>query len=172
MRVITKEDMALHEFEDRARLLKPYRTQWVAFDTQGRIKKYENGSASLEDFVRYRLDVYNKRIKHQIEESKEDMARMTRKLVFLKLVVVDKMDLRDVHLLEQELEKKNVEAPYDDLFGMQVRQIVGKSIEELETRMQEAGRRVEALQRTSAGDEWVRELRERYVFNTEKRARE
>ena len=172
MRVITKEDMALHEFEDRARLLKPYRTQWVAFDTQGRIKKYENGSAILEDFVRYRLDVYNKRIKHQIEEAKEDMARMTRKLVFLKLVVVDKMDLRDVHLLEQELEKKHVEAPYDDLFGMQVRQIVGKSIEELETRMQEAGRRVEALQRTSAGDEWVRELRERYVFNTEKRARE
>ena len=92
--------------------------------------------------------------------------------MFLQLVVVDKIDLRDEHLLEQELKKKHVEAPYDDLFGMQVRQLVGKSIQTIEGRIEEARQRIQVLERTSAGEEWVRELREKYVFESAKRARE
>ena len=172
MRVITKVDMTLREFEEKARMLKSYRTQWVAFDTQGKIKKYENGSAILKEYAQYRLDVYNRRIKHQIQLANNQLAAMRRKLVFLKLVVVDKIDLRDEHLLEQELKKKDVCAPYDDLFGMQVRQVVGKSIQTVEMRMAETEQQIKALERTSAGEEWVRELRERYTLDSSKRARE
>eukprot|EP00929_Paragymnodinium_shiwhaense_P100316 TRINITY_DN6255_c0_g2_i1.p1 TRINITY_DN6255_c0_g2~~TRINITY_DN6255_c0_g2_i1.p1 ORF type:complete len:2100 (+),score=564.25 TRINITY_DN6255_c0_g2_i1:317-6616(+) len=66
-------------------------TNMVLFDSDGKIKKYDTPEDILVEFAQVRLDVYEKRKAHNIKKMEREVAVLTDKAKFIKLVVEEKL---------------------------------------------------------------------------------
>lgn len=65
-----------------------------AFDTDGRMKKYDSTTDILNEFFPKRLALYGKRKEYQIGELTRDLSRLTNKVRFLEMVVAGDFSFR------------------------------------------------------------------------------
>ena len=78
------------EFEKRFKLTSSFSTSnMVAFDVDGKIKKYETVNDILDTFYTARLDGYVRRKAHQLEEMAKQLIELNAKYVFV-LAIVEK----------------------------------------------------------------------------------
>lgn len=94
--VIKMEEKKLKENEDKLEdLFKLAKTQattnLVAFDPQGRIKRYATPLDILEEFYHFRLNMYHKRKEHMLNEMQRDLDRLTNQARFVQMIIDGKL---------------------------------------------------------------------------------
>lgn len=68
----------------------------VLFDSENRIKKYENVKQIMEDFYTVRLDFYEKRKEYLLSKLDREVQLLGNKLRFIKMVISEEITLRNV----------------------------------------------------------------------------
>lgn len=81
----------------------------VAFDPQGRLRKYNAPEDILKEFYHVRLDFYRKRREYAIEQLKYELELISQRARFIKVIIIDKQ------LTLSNRKKKDVEADLRDL---------------------------------------------------------
>ncbi|KAL4729566.1 DNA topoisomerase 2 [Fusarium chlamydosporum] len=84
----------------------------VAFDTSGRIRKYEKVEDILEEFYQYRLDMYTDRKKHWLGVYHADLRKLQNQARFIKEIIDNKLVVgkKKKAMLVQELRDRDYEA--------------------------------------------------------------
>lgn len=77
----------------------------VAFDPQGRLRRYATPQEILSEFYHVRLDFYKKRHEHQITELKYELERLSQRARFIKLIIENELVVSNKKrkILEDEL---------------------------------------------------------------------
>lgn len=81
----------------------------VAFDPQGRLRKYNTPEDILKEFYHVRLDFYRKRREYAIEQLKYELELISQRARFIKVIIIDNQ------LTLSNRKKKDVEADLRDL---------------------------------------------------------
>ncbi len=66
-------------------------TNLVAFDAQGRIKKYSSPLEIMEEFYQVRLRYYQKRKQHMLNEMRRELERLSNQARFIKMIIDGKL---------------------------------------------------------------------------------
>lgn len=84
----------------------------VAFDTSGRIRKYEKVEDILEEFYQYRLDMYTDRKKHWLGVYHADLRKLQNQARFIKEIIDNKLIVgkKKKAVLVEELRDRDYEA--------------------------------------------------------------
>lgn len=77
----------------------------VAFDPQGRLRKYATPEDILKEFYHVRLDFYKKRRDYQLDQLKYELERLSQRARFIKLIIDRELSVNNKkrRALEQEL---------------------------------------------------------------------
>lgn len=70
-------------------------TNMHLFDASGKLKKYESPKEILQDFAKVRLEQYGKRKEYCIEKLQKEVATLTDKAKFIRLVVDGELEIAD-----------------------------------------------------------------------------
>ncbi|CAE7817126.1 TOP2, partial [Symbiodinium microadriaticum] len=70
-------------------------TNMHLFDASGKLKKYESPEEILQDFAKVRLEQYGKRKEYCIEKLQKEVATLTDKAKFIRLVVDGELEIAD-----------------------------------------------------------------------------
>ncbi|QSS48677.1 DNA topoisomerase II [Histoplasma capsulatum var. duboisii H88] len=74
--------------EEKFKLTKTIATSnLVAFDSEGRITKYESVEEILREFFSVRLKLYEKRKQHQLSQMQKDLEKMTNQARFVQMII-------------------------------------------------------------------------------------
>ncbi|KIW93829.1 uncharacterized protein Z519_05144 [Cladophialophora bantiana CBS 173.52] len=65
----------------------------VAFDPEGRITKYANVEAIMDEFYSYRLQLYAKRKEWLLQEMQKDLRRLTNQARFIQMIIDGKLSI-------------------------------------------------------------------------------
>ncbi|KAI9876797.1 MAG: DNA topoisomerase 2, partial [Watsoniomyces obsoletus] len=80
--------------EERFKLSKTMATSnLVAFDADGRICKYASVEAILDEFYRYRLQMYAKRKEWLLADMNKDLKRLTNQARFIQMIIDSKLTI-------------------------------------------------------------------------------
>ena len=105
---------ALEEgLEERFKLSKTMATSnLVAFDPEGRITKYANIEAIMDEFYRYRLQMYAKRKEWLLADMNKDLKRLTNQARFVQMIIDQKLSIskKKKAVLIAELKKLSFDA--------------------------------------------------------------
>ncbi|KAK1752097.1 DNA topoisomerase 2 [Echria macrotheca] len=87
-------------------------TNLVAFDTQGRIHKYENPEEIMEEYYGYRLAMYTKRKEHWLKVYHADYRKLKNQYRFISEIIENKLVVskKKKPVLVQELRDRKYEA--------------------------------------------------------------
>ncbi|KAI9674189.1 MAG: DNA topoisomerase 2 [Caeruleum heppii] len=106
--------LALEEgLEERFKLSKTIATSnLVAFDTEGRLTKYESPEHIMEEFFRHRYKLYEQRKAYQLAELHKEHERMTNQARFIQMIIDGKLVVskKKKSDLIEELKKKGFKA--------------------------------------------------------------
>ncbi|KAF2725762.1 DNA topoisomerase II, partial [Polychaeton citri CBS 116435] len=79
-------------FEEAFKLSKTMATSnLVAFDAQGRIHKYATPLDIMEEFYHVRLNMYQKRKRHMLDEMNKELKRLSNQARFVKMIIDGKL---------------------------------------------------------------------------------
>ncbi|KAJ9616018.1 DNA topoisomerase 2 [Knufia peltigerae] len=81
----------------------------VAFDPEGRITKYANVEAIMNEFYSYRLQLYAKRKERLLQDMQKDLRRLTNQARFIQMIIDGKLNIskKKKAVLIAELQKLN-----------------------------------------------------------------
>lgn len=99
--------------EERFKLSKTMGTSnLVAFDPEGRITKYANIEAIMDEFYRYRLQMYAKRKEWLLADMAKDLRRLTNQARFIQMIIDQKLVIskKKKAVLIAELQKLGFDA--------------------------------------------------------------
>ncbi|KAG9773579.1 DNA topoisomerase 2 [Exophiala dermatitidis] len=84
----------------------------VAFDPEGRITKYANVEAIMDEFYRYRLQMYAKRKEWLLEDMNKTLRRLTNQARFVQMIIDGKLNIskKKKAVLVAELKKLGFDA--------------------------------------------------------------
>lgn len=87
-------------------------TNLVAFDTQGKIRKYDNVEEIMEEYYHYRLKMYTERKKHWLKVYHADYRKLKNQYRFITEIIDNKMvvNRKKKAVLVQELRDRDYEA--------------------------------------------------------------
>ncbi|KAK4943545.1 DNA topoisomerase 2 [Elasticomyces elasticus] len=79
----------------------------VAFDPEGRITKYANVEAIMDEFYSYRLQLYAKRKEWLLQDMQKDLRRLTNQARFIQMIIDGKLSIskKKKNVLIAELQK-------------------------------------------------------------------
>lgn len=79
----------------------------VAFDPEGRITKYANVEAIMDEFYSYRLQLYAKRKEWLLQDMQKDLRRLTNQARFIQMIIDNKLTIskKKKSVLIAELQK-------------------------------------------------------------------
>lgn len=160
----------------------------VAFDTQGRIRKYESVQAIMEEFYQYRLDMYTKRKNHWLGVYHKDYRKLRNQARFIQeiidgIIVVGRKakkvliaNLRERHFEafpkvvkakaekdEEDEEDEDSTADdhdYDYLLSMPIWSLTQERLDKLHDQVKKKKAEHDALQLLSEKDLWCTDLDE------------
>ena len=78
-------------------------TNMHLFDVNGQIKKYDTARDILIDYAIVRLDLYNQRLKHMIEQEYIENDKILEKIRFIEYIIDDAHPLKIQHKSDEEL---------------------------------------------------------------------
>jgi DNA topoisomerase-2 len=144
----------------------------VAFDPHGKIKKYENANAILQEFFEVRLEFYKKRKAYLVEVYTREHERLSNKVRFVKAIISGDIILNNKpkkHLLE-ELNLKNYKkfntkesednSGYNYLLSMPLWNLTAEKVQNLEDTMRQKTEELMLLIETSVNQLWRNDLAE------------
>ena len=156
----TKEDMTIDEFKAKFKMASLLRSLWVAHGADNRIVDYRNSDNILQEFVKQRLPLYEKRRQYLLSHYDEELSLLKRKLVFVACIVVDKINLAEKSKVIEACAQKNLTlTDDDDLFKMTANSIIGGHVK-LQRKIDAIQHDIEVLTRLTAGDLWKADLNE------------
>lgn len=106
---LSKEEMAkTHEIGpyNRFKLIAPMSTaNMVAFDPQGRLRRYDSAEEILREFYHIRLDFYQKRKDAMVNALRWDLERLSARARFIKMIIENSLTVSNKRkkVLEEEL---------------------------------------------------------------------
>lgn len=140
------------------KLEKSNNMQWVGFDTEGRLKRYTGAEQVLDEFVPWRLAIYEKRLRKQMNEAEQRVRKLERVGRFLEAVVSGSVQLTaDLEAVEAQL-AGIVEAPYDDLLDLPLRSLTSTRLERIRKQLEDARALWEVSKHKRAREVWKEEL--------------
>ncbi|KIW24077.1 DNA topoisomerase 2 [Cladophialophora immunda] len=162
----------------------------VAFDPEGRITKYANVEAIMDEFYSYRLQLYAKRKEWLLQEMQKDLRRLTNQARFIQMIIDGKLNIskkkKAVLIAElqklgfdafpktqdaakegenepvvEEDEEESVDASaYDYLLGMALWSLTQERVERLQRQIGDKEEEIDALMKKSKEDLWKHDLDE------------
>jgi DNA topoisomerase-2 len=134
----------------------------VLFDSEGRLKRYQDTNAILEEWCEARFKQYNIRKAGQLTKIEADSKLLYNKVRFIEMILEDKLVLKgkDEEQLTKELKTlKFDELPdYDYLLNIQVRQMTAKVVADLKNKYAASVKLHKDLKATPIKDIWIAEL--------------
>ncbi|EQL29951.1 DNA topoisomerase II [Blastomyces dermatitidis ATCC 26199] len=99
--------------EEKLKLTKTLATSnLVAFDSEGRITKYESPEHILQEFYSVRIKLYEKRKQHQLSQMQKDLEKLSNQARFVQMIIDGKLVIskKPKAQLVQELKEKGFKA--------------------------------------------------------------
>ena len=133
---------------------------WVGFDTTGQLKRYAGAEQVLDEFVPWRLAIYERRLQKEILEAEQEVIALRRKETFLNAVVSNQIVLSaDIGHVEHAIRALGLEGPFDDLLDLPLRSLSSTRLAQTRNRLQRALNALEIARGRDARDVWKEELR-------------
>ncbi|OAP56438.1 DNA topoisomerase 2 [Fonsecaea erecta] len=161
----------------------------VAFDPEGRITKYANVEAIMDEFYSYRLQLYAKRKEWLLQEMQKDLRRLTNQARFIQMIIDGKLIISKKRkaVLIAELQKLGFDAfpktldaakegetepvveddedsvdasAYDYLLGMALWSLTQERVERLQRQIGDKEEEIDALMKKTKEDLWKHDLDE------------
>ena len=132
------------------------------FDSEERLRKYANVQDIMSEFYRVRLATYANRKEHQLATLREVLRKLKNKLVYIRAILEDKLDLRKkkYETIVEELIALGIDSydGYHYLTKMSMDSVSYEKVEELEKDHRNAIQKMEELEKTSIESIWTSEL--------------
>ena len=133
------------------------------FDSNNNIKKYNSPTDILKDYVKVRLEYYEKRKAHALKVMKNEFNVLNQKIRFIKMVCNDELVVfkRKKEAIAQDLKTHKfpmMNGDYDYLLGMKLYFLTEESILEYEKKQKDLHKTIEELTGKSAEDLWNEEI--------------
>jgi DNA topoisomerase-2 len=160
------------DFEKKFKLFSTWRTtNMVAFDKDMKITKYDTPGQILEAYYGVRLDAYEERRKREMERLKYEAEVAEARARFIKAVLEGSIELRratDEKIVEM---MKGHDLPalsgnsesvdgYEYLLKLRMDRVKATAVEEAMADAEKATREKQELEKTSAGQLWLKDLEE------------
>ena len=140
-------------------------TNMYMFDSNYTIKKFNNIVEIIQEFVKYKKQVYNKRKIYEIESLQENLKEVSNKYRFIELIVTEKLKVnnRKKTDLEQELkdlkfEKIGSPTSFNYLTNMSIFQLTQEKFEKLKTEFDEMKLFLTNLESMSIDTMWKEDI--------------
>ena len=135
------------------------------FDSDCKIKKYNDQYDILDDFYNIRMEYYTKRKNFQIEELNKDIRIHQNRMKFLKLVIDGDITInkRSRDVVEKDIEKHKLdkmEDSYGYLLNMSIMSFTKDRIMELKEEYEKLKDKLKKLEQTPESSIWLSELQE------------
>ena len=148
------------------KLCKPISTgNMVTFVQKGKIRKMKSAKSILCFFARCRLNLYVTRRLTQIASLNERLGIAQDKLLFLELVMTDKVVIRrrpeediEVDLLSNGLSKRGKSNSFDYLLNMSIRSQTQANMEKLAKEIESLKMHLDRVEKSTPGGTWKEEL--------------
>jgi len=133
------------------------------FDENNNIKKYDNVVEIIKDFVKVRLEFYEKRKQHMLKTMNNDYTILSNKVRFIQMVVDEKLIIfkRKKQDIIEELKKekfKLVDKSYDYLLNMKLYFLTSENIKDIENKKKELEVNIKNLGEKSIDSMWKDEI--------------
>ena len=135
------------------------------FDENKQIKKFDTQYEIIDYFYNVRLDFYDKRKKHQLEQIQYDIEVIKNRMLFIKEVVDDKLKInkRTREQIELDIDKMKlmkVNDSYSYLLNMSIVSLTKEKLIELKEEYDAMRNKHKILESTKIEDIWLSELDE------------
>lgn len=133
------------------------------FNSERKLKKYENVDELVRDYYVVRLSAYEKRKAYLLEALAKKTALLTNKAKYIEYTLIDKIDLRRksaeaVNAMLQSNQFEKVDGDYKYLVKMPMDSVTNENVEKLRKERDETMKELEVLRQTSLEQMWMREL--------------
>ena len=133
--------------------------QLVGFDTRDQLKVYDSVEQILDEFVPWRIAIYEQRLAKQVQTWENKVRQHERVAQFLHAVVEGRVRIT-VNTDEVERQLGFLQAPYDDLLDLPLRSLNANKLKATHNALENAKRALEHAKRAVAMDVWRTELQE------------
>jgi DNA topoisomerase-2 len=135
------------------------------YNSEGKIKRYNNVNKILDEFYTIRLDFYDKRKKYILKKLEKEISILSSKMKFISLVVDKKINLFNkkkddiIKILDkQKLIKLEGEPPYDYLIRMSFYSLTKEKISELDKQLKNKRSEYNNLKKKKIEEIWIGDL--------------
>lgn len=133
------------------------------FDSNGHIRKYNNTSEIMNEFVKVRLKYYDMRKTHQLKKMNTDLTILEQKARFISMIVNEELIVyrKKKNVIVSELKQhkfKTVDNSYDYLLKMEIYNLTDEKIKELNDQRDKIKKDVETLSNLTVENIWMKEL--------------
>ena len=159
------------EFEARFKLTTQYKTtNMVAFDVDGKIRRFDTAGQILERFYQTRLTKYGARKAHELGRMTKEISELEARLMFVKAVVEKRLVVANAEddVLLKDLQKLGIPAisegeglkGYEYVLKMRIDRIKASAVAELEKEVAEAKEKHAELEANTPESLWLADLQE------------
>jgi DNA topoisomerase-2 len=152
------------------------------FDEKQQLKKYKNPQEIIQHYIPIRLDYYQKRKEHMLDELKKQATLLTNKSRFIIMQLDDTIDLRRkskqqvVDLLKgHKFDMIGDDEEYKYLRSMPIDSVIQENVDKLLKEKDEKMKQIKLLEKTTIQTMWKDELvvfeREYEIYRKERQAR-
>jgi DNA topoisomerase-2 len=153
------------------KLLKLYTTvtnsNMHLFDYDDKLRKYDNVKTIIDDYYTKRLDLYDVRKKHMIDEINKELVIMSNKAKYIQEVLKGTIDLRrkSKEVIDELLEAKSYDKlgkdkDYKYLVKMPMDSVSQENVEKIMNDYEKKKKELEIVQSTTIQQMWLNELSE------------
>lgn len=151
------------------KLEKSFNMLWVGFDVNNQLKQFRGAEQVLDEFVPWRLHIYERRIAKQISEAEVEVRRLQRVESFLNAVVHGQIVLTgNIMTVENHMRRQGISEPYDDLLDLPLRSLTSTRLHHTREKLIQARDTLQQARRLRARQVWKEELS---LFTSKKRTR-
>lgn len=135
------------------------------FDSNGKIKKYENQYQIIEEFFDTRMEYYVRRKKFQLNQLNHDIKICHNRIKFLKAIIDNTIIInkRSKDLIEKDLVTNGFDAIDDSfnyLLNMSISSFTKERLQEIKEEYNKYKEKYKLLEQTKESDIWLSELSE------------
>lgn len=144
---------------------KKSKNNMVLFNAKSQITKYNTIYEIIDGWWTVRYELYEKRIKYQIDELEKECKMISNKARFIKENIEETINIRNVPIQEiyKLLEKRKFDRSidtnsYDYLVDMKIRMFSKEKYEELLNKLENIKQELTVLRETTVEKEWLKDL--------------
>lgn len=156
--------MTTREIYDKFKLVsKVSNKNMVLFNSENVICKYETIYDIINEWFEVRYELYEQRIKMQIDLTKKEIVEISNKARFIKENIEETINIRNkpIDVVVKDLEKHKydkIDDSYSYLLDMKIQYLTKEKYEELLSKLNQMNKILEELMKTTVETEWLKDL--------------